>query len=258
MWSASRSGWFTPWERVPLPNGKEAEWAPEPVLTRQRREKYPHPAHDGNRSPVVRPLYWLSYPDSPWWNNYIALWTGSNAQHYIDMKIKFRSVAQYWFFFWRNFRNLDFKFCLKQGNVSSDGLDETRTWNRYGKNNFECENGCRIRYSMKNWWLFKWSRNVLLLWNLKIRVHNQKSRCSLATGWTTAVQFPAGAIIENFLFAYAFRPALGLTHHPTRGPYPRIERPGRKADQSLSCSANVKKCGHVPPFPLRLHRMFLN
>jgi len=35
-----------------------------------------------------------------------------------------------------------------------------------------------------------------------------------ATGWTTGVQFPAGAMTESYIFATASRPVLGPTQSP--------------------------------------------
>jgi hypothetical protein len=49
-WSASCPGRFTPRERAPGPIGQDAEWAPEPVWKRCRREKFP--ASAGNRTPI--------------------------------------------------------------------------------------------------------------------------------------------------------------------------------------------------------------
>jgi hypothetical protein len=42
-------------KQVPVPLGQEAaDWAPEQVWKRWRRDKFPDPA--GNRTPVVKPV----------------------------------------------------------------------------------------------------------------------------------------------------------------------------------------------------------
>jgi len=67
-------------------------------------------------------------------------------------------------------------------------------------------------------------------------------------GWTTRIQFAAGAVMGIFLFTTTtFRSALGHTHPPIQwvpgGSLlfpPAIRRPGCKADYSLLFSAKVK------------------
>jgi hypothetical protein len=46
-----------PVKEPPVPIGQEAGWAPEPVWTRWRREKFPHPRRESNPvTPIVQPL----------------------------------------------------------------------------------------------------------------------------------------------------------------------------------------------------------
>jgi len=48
-WSASHPGHFTPKERAPVPIAYKAGWAPEPLWTWWRRQKFPAPT--GNQTP---------------------------------------------------------------------------------------------------------------------------------------------------------------------------------------------------------------
>jgi len=69
-------------------------------------------------------------------------------------------------------------------------------------------------------------------------------------GWTTGVQFPAGA--GAFLFAITSTPALGPTQAScpvgTRVLSPGSKWPGCELDYSPTSSAEVKNvCGAIPP-----------
>jgi hypothetical protein len=68
-----------------------------------------------------------------------------------------------------------------------------------------------------------------------------------ATGWTIGVLgFDSRRELEIFLLPTASRPALGPTQHPIQwvpGALSLgVKPPGREADHSLPCSAEVKEC----------------
>jgi hypothetical protein len=85
----------------------------------------------------------------------------------------------------------------------------------------------------------------------------------MAKGWTTEESgFDSRQWQEIFLYATASRRALGPTQPPIQWApgalSPGVKRQVREADHSFPSSAEVKNCGAVPPFPLRLHGVVLN
>jgi len=77
--------------------------------------------------------------------------------------------------------------------------------------------------------------------------------------WIAGIEFPVG--VGTYLFAKS-RPGLGPTQSPIQWVQGvlslEVKRPGRKADDSPPSSAEVKKHGAIPPFPLRLHGIVLS
>jgi hypothetical protein len=84
----------------------------------------------------------------------------------------------------------------------------------------------------------------------------------LVTGWTTRVQFPAGAGNIS-LFATASRPALGPNQPPTQWVSellsPGVKRPVREADHLLPSGARVKNAwSYTSTHAIRVNRMVLS
>jgi len=78
----------------------------------------------------------------------------------------------------------------------------------------------------------------------------------------TGVKFPGRAIMGNFLFATASRPALGPIQPLSNGycgaVILAVKRPGREADHSPPSSAEVKhKWSNTSVPPILLHGMAL-
>jgi hypothetical protein len=72
------------------------------------------------------------------------------------------------------------------------------------------------------------------------------------TGWTTGIEFPAGA--RDFIYAAVSRPALG----PTQPPIQWIRGAEPEVDHSPLSSAEVKNDGTVPPLPVRLRHLVVS
>jgi hypothetical protein len=79
--------------------------------------------------------------------------------------------------------------------------------------------------------------------------------------WTNEVLFPAGA--GGFVPRHRFNTGCGT--HPaffpvrTGGPFPRVNRPGRKADHLIPSSTEVKNAwSYTSTSPVRLHDVLLS
>jgi len=78
-----------------------------------------------------------------------------------------------------------------------------------------------------------------------------------ATGWTTGVQFPTGAVMVFFLLATTPRPTVGPAQPPLQC-LPGYCFSGAKADQSPPPSAEVNAWSYTSTPPMRLHGVACN
>jgi hypothetical protein len=89
--------------------------------------------------------------------------------------------------------------------------------------------------------------------NCNINIRNLDSSVGIATGYGLDGPASIPGRGKIFLFSTTCRPALGPTQPPIQWApgtlYPRIKRPGRKADHSPPSSAEVKNGGAIPPLP---------
>jgi hypothetical protein len=86
------------------------------------------------------------------------------------------------------------------------------------------------------------------------------SSVGVDTAWTVGVLFPAGARYLSILHSVQTGSMVYATSYPmgTGAPSPGVKRPGRDADHSLSCSAEVKNVVIPPLYNIRIFMAKVN